>query len=164
MEKTIRLGKTPVKLSNSVEWLLIYREQFGKDILPNLIPIANTAVELAVSLMKATGGQSLEKENVTKVLQEIDIADVQSAMYSLAGLEFADIINITWAMAKAADDEIDEPRVWVKSLDGFPLDVVLPVLFDMNVQAFLTTKNSKRLRSAVEVLKPKKTDSTSTES
>lgn len=162
MEKTIKLGKTSVKLSNSVEWLLIYRDQFGRDILPNLIPIANTAVELAVSLMKATGGKSLEKENVAKVLQSIDIADVQSAMYSLAGLEFADVINIAWAMAKAADEEIDEPRVWVKSLDGFPLDVVLPVLFDMNVQAFLTTKNSKRLRSAVDVLKPK-TDSTSTE-
>ena len=163
MEKTIKLGKTSVKLSNSVEWLLIYRDQFERDILPNLIPIANTAVELAVSLMKATGGKTLEKENVAKVLQSIDIADVQSAMYSLAGLEFTDVINITWAMAKAADDEIDEPRVWVKSLDGFPLDVVLPVLFDMNVQAFLTTKNSKRLRSAVDVLKPK-TDSTSTES
>lgn len=164
MEKTIKLGKTSIKLSNSVEWLLIYREQFDRDILQNLIPVANMAVEVAASLMKATGGKAIEKENVAELLQIVDVADIQSAFYSLASLEFADIINIVWAMAKAANDEIDTPREWAKSLDAFPLDVVIPTIFDMNAQMLLTTKKYNRLRNAVDILKPKTTGSTSTES
>lgn len=164
MEKTIKLdSKTSIRVSNNVEWALIYKDQFGRDILPMIIPIANTFIELAVSVMKSTDGKALEQGRIGDVVKGLDVTDVQSALYSLAGLEFTDIINITWAMAKAADDSIEEPRVWVRNLKAFPVDVIVPTLFDMNLQFLTTTKNYKRLQTAVEELKPKNL-STSTES
>ena len=163
MEKTIKLdSKTSIRVSNNIEWALIYKDQFGRDVLPMLIPVANTFIELAVSVMKSTGGKALDMKNAGETIKDLDISDIQSALYSLAGLEFTDILNITWAMAKAADDSIEEPRVWVRSLTSFPVDAVVPVIFDMNLQFLTTTKNYKRLQAAVEALKPK--NSTSTES
>lgn len=163
MEKTIKLdSKTSIRVSNNIEWALIYKDQFGRDVLPMLIPVANTFIELAVSVMKSTGGKALDMKNAGETIKDLDISDIQSALYSLAGLEFTDILNITWAMAKAADETIEEPRVWVRSLTSFPVDAILPVIFDMNMQFLTTTKNYKRLQAAVEALKPK--NSTSTES
>lgn len=163
MEKTIKLdSKTSIRVSNNIEWALIYKDQFGRDVLPMLIPVANTFIELAVSVMKSTGGKALDMKNAGETIKDLDISDIQSALYSLAGLEFTDILNITWAMAKAADETIEEPRVWVRSLTSFPVDAILPIIFDMNIQFLTTTKNYKRLREAVEILKPK--NSTSTES
>ena len=163
MEKTIKLdSKTSIRVSNNIEWALIYKDQFGRDVLPMLIPVANTFIELAVSMMKSTDGKALEQGKIGDAIKGIDVSDVQSALYSLAGLEFTDILNITWAMAKAADETIEEPRVWVRSLTSFPVDAVVPVIFDMNLQFLTTTKNYKRLQAAVEALKPK--NSTSTES
>lgn len=163
MEKTIKLdSKTSIRVSNNIEWALIYKDQFGRDVLPMLIPVANTFIELAVSVMKSTDGKALEQGKIGDAIKGIDVSDVQSALYSLAGLEFTDILNITWAMAKAADENIEEPRVWVRSLTSFPVDAVVPVIFDMNMQFLTTTKNYKRLQAAVEALKPK--NSTSTES
>lgn len=163
MEKTIKLdSKTSIRVSNNIEWSLIYRDQFGRDVLPMLIPVANTFIELAVSVMKSTGGKALDMKNAGETIKDLDISDIQSALYSLAGLEFTDILNITWAMAKAADETIEEPRVWVRSLTSFPVDAILPIIFDMNMQFLTTTKNYKRLQAAVEALKPK--NSTSTES
>lgn len=163
MEKTIKLdSKTSIRVSNNIEWALIYKDQFGRDVLPMLIPVANTFIELAVSVMKSTGGKALDMKNAGETIKDLDITDIQSALYSLAGLEFTDILNIAWAMAKAADETIEEPRVWVRSLTSFPVDAVVPVIFDMNLQFLTTTKNYKRLQAAVEALKPK--NSTSTES
>ena len=163
MEKTNKLdSKTSIRVSNNIEWALIYKDQFGRDVLPMLIPVANTFIELAVSVMKSTGGKALDMKNAGETIKDLDISDIQSALYSLAGLEFTDILNIAWAMAKAADDTIEEPRVWVRSLTSFPVDAVVPVIFDMNLQFLTTTKNYKRLQAAVEALKPK--NSTSTES
>lgn len=163
MEKTIKLdSKTSIRVSNNIEWALIYKDQFGRDVLPMLIPVANTFIELAVSVMKSTDGKALEQGKIGDAIKGIDVSDVQSALYSLAGLEFTDILNITWAMAKAANENIEEPRVWVRSLTSFPVDAVVPVIFDMNMQFLTTTKNYKRLQAAVEALKPK--NSTSTES
>lgn len=163
MEKTIKLdSKTSIRVSNNIEWALIYKDQFGRDVLPMLIPVANTFIELAVSVMKSTGGKALDMKNAGETIKDLDISDIQSALYSLAGLEFTDILNIAWAMAKAADETIEEPRVWVRSLTSFPVDAVVPVIFDMNLQFLTTTKNYKRLQAAVEALKPK--NSTSTES
>ena len=165
MEKTIKLdSKTSIKVSNSLEWAIIFKDQFnGRDVLQMLIPIANTLIELAWSVMKATGGKTLDMARVGETLNNMDISDIQSALYSLAGLEFMDIVNITWAMAKAADDSIEEPRVWARSLPCFPLDEIVPVLFDMNAKFLTSSKNYKRLQAAVEALKPTSL-STSTES
>lgn len=163
MEKTIKAGKKSIKLTNRVKWLVIYKNQFGKDIMPSLIPIANTLVELAFTFARATGG-NLKGAKLGDMMQGIDISDIQSALYSLAGLEFTDVLQIVWSMSKAADDNTDNYDDWLDSLDTFPVDAILPVIFDLNTKMLLTSKNYSRLQSVVEDLKSTTETSTSTES
>lgn len=163
MEKTIKAGKKSIKLTNRVKWLVIYKNQFGKDIMPSLIPIANTLVELAFTFARATGG-NVKGAKLGDMMRGIDISDVQSALYSLAGLESTDILQIVWSMAKAADDDLENYDDWLDSLDAFPVDAILPVIFDLNTKALLTSKNYSRLQSVVEALKSTTENSTSTES
>ena len=68
--------------------------------------------------------------------------------------EFVDlVINVTWAMAKVADESIDPPKRWVRQFDSFPLDVVGPVVYDMVLKGFVSSKNLKRLKKIGESLK-----------
>jgi hypothetical protein len=164
MEKTIKAGKKSIKLTNRVKWLVIYKNQFGKDIMPSLIPIANTLVELAFTFARATGG-NVKGAKLGDMMRGIDISDVQSALYSLAGLEFTDLLAITWSMAKTMDEETTDFDTWVDEFvdDFFPVDEIAPTIVTMNAKALMSTKNFSRFQKAVGVLKPK-TASTSTES
>lgn len=165
MEKTIKAGKKSYKLTNKVKWMQVYKNQFGRDIMPMLIPVANAFMELAVSVMKATGGKSLDMSKAGEVLKDIDIADIQSSMYALAGLEFTDLLQITWSMAKTLDEDTTDFDTWVDEFvdDFFPVDEIAPAIVEINAKALMSTKNFSRFQKAVGVLKPK-TTSTSTES
>lgn len=165
MEKTIKAGKKSYKLTNKVKWMQVYKNQFGRDIMPMLVPVANAFMELAVSVMKATGGKSLDMSKAGEVLKDIDIADIQSSMYSLAGLEFTDLLAITWSMARTLDEDTADYETWVDEFvdDFFPVDEIAPAIVEINAKALMSTKNYSRLQKAVESLKPK-TNSTSTES
>ena len=47
MEKTIKINsKTSLKVSNNIGWMLAYRDQFGRDIVPTLIPALTAALEI----------------------------------------------------------------------------------------------------------------------
>ena len=68
--------------------------------------------------------------------------------------EFVDlVVNVTWAMAKAADENIEPPKRWVRQFDEFPLDVVGPAVFDMAMKGFISSKNLKRLKKISESVK-----------
>lgn len=165
MEKTIKAGKKSYKLTNKVKWMTVYKNQFGRDIMPMLVPVANAFLEIAVSVMKATGGKSLDMSKAGEVMKDIDIADIQSSMYSLAGLEFTDLLAITWSMARTLDDETVDFDTWVDEFvdDFFPVDEIAPTIIEINAKALMSSKNYSRLRKAVESLKPM-TRSTLTES
>lgn len=165
MEKTIKAGKKSYKLTNKVKWMQVYKNEFGRDIMPMLVPVANAFLEIAVSVMKATGGKSLDMSKAGEVMKDIDIADIQSSMYSLAGLEFTDLLAITWSMARTLDDETVDFDTWVDEFvdDFFPVDEIAPTIIEINAKALMSSKNYSRLRKAVESLKPM-TRSTLTES
>jgi hypothetical protein len=62
-------------------------------------------------------------------------------------VEFVDtIINVTWAMAKAADEDIEPPKRWVRQFEEFPLDVVVPAVYELVLKGFVSSKNLKRLK------------------
>lgn len=62
-------------------------------------------------------------------------------------VEFVDtVINVTWAMAKAADESILPPKQWVRQFEEFPLDVVGPAVYDLVIRGFVSSKNLKRLK------------------
>lgn len=150
MEKIITIGNKEVRLNNNVAWTMEYRDQFGKDIVPALMPLLASFIE-AVSTVVSDSGTG-----------EINIADLASAMEGRAmevmmplfQVEFVDtIINVTWAMAKAADENIDPPKKWVRQFESFPLDVVVPAVYELVMKGFVSSKNLERLKTLGSNLK-----------
>jgi hypothetical protein len=56
-------------------------------------------------------------------------------------------------MAKAADEDIDPPKRWVRQFDEFPLDVVVPAVYELVLKGFVSSKNLKRLKNVGASLK-----------
>ena len=148
MEKVIKIGNKEVKLSNNVAWTMEYRDQFGKDILPVIMPFMASMIE-GVSAIVAEAGE-ITMQNIAEALEGRSM-DVLLPMFQA---EFVDlVVNVTWAMAKAADESTEPPKRWVRQFDSFPLDVVGPVVFDMALKGFVSSKNLKRLKTIGESLK-----------
>lgn len=157
MEKAIKIGKQEVTLSNNVAWTMEYRDQFGKDIVPAIMPLFASMLETAAAVFADK--------------KEITTADILSAvegrtmeiLLPLFQTEFVDlVVNVVWAMAKAADDTIDPPKKWVRQFDSFPVDVIVPEVGEMALKGFMSSKNLKRLTSLKKGLKITKTNQPST--
>lgn len=148
MEKVIKIGNKEVKLNNNVAWTMEYRDQFGKDILPVIMPLMASMIEGVTTIISDAG--ELTMENISQAL-EGRAMDVLLPMFQA---EFVDlVINVTWSMAKAADETIEPPKRWVRQFDSFPLDVVGPAVFDMALKGFVSSKNLTRLKTVGESLK-----------
>lgn len=148
MEKIIKIGKHEVKLDNNVAWTMEYRDQFGKDILPVIMPFMASMVE-GISTIAAEADE-LTLANIAESL-EGRAMDVLLPMFQVEFVEL--VVNVTWAMAKAADENIDPPKKWVRQFESFPLDVVGPAVFDIALKGFISSKNLKRLKKIGESLK-----------
>lgn len=143
MTKIIKIGNKSVKLDNNATWLLEYKAQFGKDILPVIMPMISTLIETASTIISEVG----ELKGVTAVkIAEALKGQTLDALLPLYQADFEDVvINVTWAMAKAADENLDPPRQWLRTLDGFPVDIIIPALFELLGKGFISSKNLKRL-------------------
>ena len=162
MEKIIKIGKQEVRLNNNVAWTMEYRDQFGKDILPAIMPLLASMIEGVSTVMaEASDAGELSTSSIAEALEGRSM-DILLPMFQA---EFVDlVINVTWAMAKAADENIEPPKRWVRQFDSFPLDVVGPIIFDMVLKGFVSSKNLKRLKKISESLKTLQPKSHSTTS
>lgn len=161
MQKTVKWTqngvKNELKLDNNIGWMIAYREQFGRDIVPALIPVLNAGIDVMFGIVQAL--KPGEKAGV-ETLKSIDPDALHDAILQASAIEAVDLINITWALAKNADEEIPEPREWVRQFEGFPMDLIGGAVFDLVFKAMISTKNLNRLRKSVEDLKPTKSTST----
>ena len=151
MEKIIKIGKQEVRLNNNMAWTMEYRDQFGKDILPAVMPLLASMIE-GVSTVMAEASETGEL-TTTSIAEAIEgrSMDILLPMFQA---EFVDLVlNVTWAMAKTADENIDPPKRWIRQFDSFPVDIVGPVVFDMVLKGFVSSKNLKRLKKIGESLK-----------
>ena len=143
MEKIIKIGKQEVKLSNNVAWLMEYKDQFGKDAAQELIPLVATFIETMGSGLTSYQDGKIDLESLSEAIEgrafEFLLPLYQSELSTT-------LINITWAMAKAADESIDPPKRWVRQFESFPFDVVAPEVWELAVKGFVSSKNLKRLR------------------
>lgn len=156
MKKTIKLYKDcEITLSNNAGWLMEYREQFGHDIVPDILPIVSAITKLLGDLSE-NGGKP-----VVEAIKGIRTDSMEDALIELASLQAVDVINVIWAMAKTADDEIDPPKKWIRQFEAFPLDVILPEVWKLVLEGFVSTKNLKSLN---EVGAKKKSTSTKSSS
>lgn len=149
MEKVIKIGSNEVRLSNNVAWVMEYRDQFGKDILPAIMPLITTVSE-GISTVLSEAGTDITIESLSEAIN----GRAMDVLLPLYQAEFVDlVINVTWAMAKAADEDIDPPKKWVRQFDTFPLDVVGPAIFELIVKGFISSKNLTRLKRTGKKLK-----------
>ena len=161
MEKTIKIGKQEVRLTNNVSWAITYRDQFGHDIIPTLMPMLAAVLDIVSGMIDevSVGG----KVEVTDLLRNLDGDKLFDAVLHLSGLEFVELINITWAMAKAADDDIPDPKTWVKGFNEFPVDKIAPEVFSLAFKGLVSSKNLKRLKDLTSGIKVVQPTSTSTQ-
>ena len=150
MEKIIKIGEKEVRLNNNLAWTMEYRDQFGKDILPVIMPMIASIVEMASSIISEAKGDTLMLKDLASALEGRAL-DILLPMFQV---EFVDtIINVTWSMAKAADEKIDPPKKWIRQFDEFPLDIILPEIWDLLLKGLLSSKNRERLTSIRKKIK-----------
>ena len=109
-------------------------------------------------------GEKIEFKDVTKMLATLSGGSLSDAFVELSGLRFVDLINITWAMAKAADEDIPDPKTWVREFGTFPVDVIVPEVLGLALEGMASAKNLKRLQSAVKKIRTNLEPSSSTTS
>ena len=149
MEKAIKIGEKDVRISNNVAWTMEYRNQFNKDIVPALMPLIVSVTE-GISAVLSEAGSDVTLESISEAVH----GRVMDIMLPLFQAEFVDlVVNVTWAMAKAADESIAPPKQWVRQFDEFPLDVIGPEIFEMVMKGFVSSKNLERLKSLKSDLK-----------
>lgn len=152
MEKTIKIGKTSVRLNNNIGWIRAYRNQFGHDILPSLMPLVMTILDLIGAFIDEAGQADI---SIAGLIKATDTEKMLDAVIHASGFEAVEIINITWALAKAANRDIPEPEEWEKQFEAFPLDIVVPAIWKLTIEGMVSSKNLKRLESLKATLQPK---------
>lgn len=152
MENTINIGSTPVKLNNNVGWVLAYRDQFGRDIIPSIMPLLAGILDVISGVIAETG----KTKDVTAkdILAVVDGDRLMDAAIHFSGLEMSDFIHVVWALAKCADSDIPEPKEWIRQFDVFPLDVIVPEVVRLIGKGLVSSKNLKRLEMIKESLQP----------
>ena len=152
MEKIIKIGKKSVKLNNRVSWAIVYRDQFGRDIIPTIMPLFASALDIISGIINETG--KTDDIELTDLAKLADGDSLLNAAIHLGGFEFTDLICITWALAKCADEDIPEPREWIKEFETFPVDVVAPEVFSLIFKGVVSSKNLKRLEDLKKIIQP----------
>ena len=151
MIKNIKIEDKEILLSNNTVWAMIYRNQFGHDIVSTLTPVVASLTDMIGGFFESIGKDGeVHLEDVAKAIDGDRLID---AVSHLSGLEFVDIINITWAMAKAADGDIPDPVTWVTELEIFPVDIIVPEVVKLAAQGFVSSKKLMRLRQALKKVK-----------
>ena len=145
MIKTIKLNdEKELTLSNNLAWAMIYKDQFGHDILPDIMPIFSALTKMLDEISKVSG------QDIGDAIKMIDSDALQDAMIEMCALQFTDFINLTWALAKANDDTIEPPYQWASQFDEFPLDLVGPAVFELLAKGLVSSKNLKSLRKTTK--------------
>ena len=152
MEKTIQLGEKTLRLNNNVNWFLIYRNQFGRDIVPAIMPIAASLADVISGIINETGKtENIEFTDIAGVLTGDVLID---ALIHLGGAEITDLINMTWALAKCADRSIPDPETWADQFDVFPLDIIVPEVAGLVLKGVISSKNLERLETLRKKIQP----------
>ena len=61
MIREIRIEDRTVEINSSAGWLYEYRNRFGHDILPDIMPIIESVLAAGVSVLQESGGEVNEE-------------------------------------------------------------------------------------------------------
>lgn len=160
MKKTVQLEGHQVEVDTSAGWFYEYLEQFGHDIMPDIMPLIESIVIAISSVLEESSGRFDEKE-LLKAMNNDALVD---AFIKMSGMEFTTVLNIFWAMAKNCSAATPQPKEFYKSLPVLPLDTLMPQLLHMIIESCASSKNAKSLLEKIDKLTKKNGESTSTPS
>jgi hypothetical protein len=103
MEKTIEIDGKQIHFKSTAATPLRYKAQFGKDYFSEILKL----------------------EGFTKLRTAKNKAE------ALKGIDFDTFYNLTWILAKTADDTIPEPLEWLDGFEEFPLFEIIPQVQDL---------------------------------
>lgn len=149
MIKTIEFEGQKVDLNTSAGWLFVYRNRFGHDIFPDLMPIIESIVG-AITTMLENGDAEVTPDGIKNLMNDDTITD---AFIKLAGMEITTVYQVLWAMAYNADKSIGGPEDFFNGFEKFPLDVVIPELFTAIVESSVSSKNGERLLNGLKKIR-----------
>ena len=152
MDKVIKIGDKDVLLNNSIGWTIIYRDQFGQDIIPTIMPMLAAGLDIISGIVEQTG--KTDDLDINDLLKVFDGDALMNAVIHLSGLELTDLLKITWAMAKSAKADTRPLESWVKEFDSFPVDEVAPAVISMMISGMISSKNVARLKNLKTTLQP----------
>lgn len=158
MIKTIKLREgLELTMTNDSLWMEEYRDQFGQDILPVIMPLILSLSSSISALAEEAGDlNKIDQDAVVRVLGSESMLDIG---IRLAQLELTDVHRIMWAMTKAYDENIPDLRAWLRELAGpehesLPIvDVCIPAIAELAVKGVITEKNWERLTADLKKIK-----------
>lgn len=154
MERVIEINGKDITLSNNNEWIFIYNDQFGHDIVETIMPLISAGMQVIGGILDEVGDTgTIDARDVLKIYNSEAMRD---AFVYLMTARLTDLIDITWSMARAADPNIKPVRQWSRDIEVFPIDVVAPAVADLLLRGFASSKNLERLRDRLKVTRPEK--------
>lgn len=152
MIKTVQIDDQPVEINTSAGWFYKYRENFGHDILPDIMPIIESVLNASAGVMRRISERGGEVD-AKLVLDSMDSDDLVDAFIKLAGMEIVTVYNILWAMAKNADRKIPQPEEFFNRFEAVYMDEIIPVMLEGIIQSSISSKNA---RSLLEMIRKRK--------
>lgn len=148
MIRKIEFDGNAVEINSSAGWLYAYRNRFGHDILPDIMPIIESVLSAVASMLQESGGEINEKT----IMQAVENDAVVDAFIKMAGMEVVTVYNIFWAMAYNADKTIKGPEDYFNEFERFPVDEIVPELFNSIIDSSVSSKNAERLLQGLKKL------------
>lgn len=162
MVKTIMIEGHQVDVDTSAGWFYEYMEQFGHDIMPKVMPVAESVLAAVVSVLKekeaavsepgSTGLGAITEKDILAAMENDALVD---AFIKISGMEFTTVLNIFWAMAKNHDEKIEGPKRFYKGLGAFPWDTMAPQILRLIIESSVSSKNAKSLLEKIDKLTEK---------
>lgn len=150
MRKEIKVDKDhKFEINTSFGWAYVYKEYFGEDILPEVVPLLESALGIAADFLDQT-----TISDVRDIISEI--------AGTLAGTELTTVTNVLWSMAKNADDDIPDVKEWFNGFERFPVDEILPQVVWTLAESTISTKKVKSLKDRMKNIQTEMKDSQST--
>lgn len=135
MEKIIKINEKEIPLKITASFPLRYKSQFGDDILKFIMPMLKKFLPLV---------QVMQEQDIKDASELMTEENVELFVDILSGIEMEKVFNMVWVLAKTADTSIKEPMEWLDEFETFPLAEVLPTVFEMIMQTFGATQESKK--------------------
>lgn len=148
MIKTIKINNNQsIELNGSMGWFLVYRETFGRDILPDIMPLLESGLTMAINILQSVGvdNDGNMKGGWPELVESIDDGVLADLFINMSGLEASTILQIIWALAKNANEDTPPLKAFLNEFDVFPFDVIVPKVIRLIINSTVSSKNAKRL-------------------